>query len=497
MSDYRDIFSNSDDRQGNKEGAGLTFSGKVEADHPDIIPTPDDNAITPEEIMSTPTVTTPAPTPTVQDDDFVIGGGFKISDDYASRIRSRKECAMEQGSPRPLSKRDVDMRKLSKENAREKKQQNKKPHGPLYTVMWAVIIVLVSALMAWMLILGANDLLGLVGDKSADVQIEKGMNVRQIANLLEEEGVIDYPLLFRLYVKFKGEEGSLKYGGFTLTENMGYDGIIEQLQKSNERKTVKVTIPDGATVESIRKLLEENKVCTAKDFNYILKHIERYDFKYDFVDDIPIDNVYYSFEGYLYPDTYEFFTMVDNSEKNYSESNAVHAINRMMGNLDQKLKEECPDYKEKIKKLKKYGIEDLHDVLAMASIVQMECSGFDSEMPKVASVFLNRLVWENQPHYLGSTPTFYYPDNRYNTNNYELYGEDGNRISKAGFEGLPPGPQCSSTISAIKAVLEPDESTLGNAYYFVTDKNHKFYYNRTLAQHNSTISTLKRKGLWA
>ena len=350
-----------------------------------------------------------------------------------------------------------------------------------------------------MLLLGANDLLGLIGDKEADVQIQKGMSTKQIATVLKDEGVIDYPLLFRLYVKFKGQDSSLKYGGYSLSGSMGYDGIIEQLQKSNERQTVKVTIPDGATVQGIRQLLEEKNVCTADNFNYVLKHIERYDFNYDFVKKIPVDNVCYSFEGYLYPDTYEFFTMVKNEDGSisYGESNAVHAINRMLGNLDAKIKENCPDYKDKIISLKRYGIEDLHDVLSMASIVQMECSGFDSEMPKVASVFLNRLVWENQPHYLGSTPTFYYPDNRYNTNNYALYDENDALISEAGYEGLPPGPQCSMTISAILSVLEPDKDTLGESYYFVTDKNHKFYYNRTLSQHESTIARLRKQGLWA
>ncbi len=483
MSDYRDIFSNGDDRYDQPNQPNKRPKANLD---------PEDSApITPDEISGGKLGSAPVVS---QSDDFVIGSGFKISDDYASRVRSRKE----QKNPQPITDRDVHMGKLSKENARERKNKKKK-RGPLYTLIWALAIVIVSLLGAWMLILGANDLLGLVGDQDADVQIEKGMNTKQIAAVLEEEGVIDYPLLFRLYVKFKGQDSSLKYGGFSLNGSMGYDGIIEQLQKSNERKTVTVTIPDGATVQGIRKLLEENNVCTADNFNYVLKHIERYDFNYSFVKKIPVDNVYYSFEGYLYPDTYEFFTMVKNEDGtiNYGESNAVHAVNRMLGNFDKKLNERCPDYKDKIKKLNKYGIKDLHDVLSMASIVQMECSGFDSEMPKVASVFLNRLVWENEPHYLGSTPTFYYPDNRYNTNNYALYDENDNMVSEAGYEGLPPGPQCSMTIEAVLAVLDPDESVLGESYYFVTDKNHKFYYNRTLSQHESTIAKLRKQGLWA
>lgn len=71
-------------------------------------------------------------------------------------------------------------------------------------------------------------------------------------------------------------------------------------------------------------------------------------------------------------------------------------------------------------------------------------------------------------------------------------------MSKKGYEGLPPGPQCSMTIEAVKAVLYPDEKALADKYYyFVTDVNHKFYYNRTLKQHENTIASLKRQGLWA
>ena len=501
MSDYKDIFSGDGARY--EKPSGLSFNADAIAPDNAAPLTADEingsvaPASRPTEPMDEPTVQ-PAPEQSVPapQDDFVIGSGFVVSEDYAAQIRSRKERANAQGKQRPMSDRDVDIRKVSREDAKQKKRKAKKnkKHGPLYTLIWVAVILVVSVLIAYFALMFANELLGLVGDTTADVQITQGMNLEQIANELKDKGIIDYPLLFRAYVKFKGQDGSLKYGGYTLRETMGYDGIIEQLQKSNERETVNVTIPDGATVESIKALLVENDVCTAENFDYVLKHIERYDFNASFVKDIPVDNVYYVFEGYLYPDTYNFFT---GAEK-YGEKNCVHALNKMMDNFESKLLTACPDYKERIEKLKFYGIDSLHDALSLASIVQLECSGFDSEMPGVAAVFLNRLVWEGEAHYLGSTPTFYYPDNRYNTNNYELYNKDGNLVSKKGYEGLPPGPQCSMTIEAVKAVLYPDEKALADKYYyFVTDVNHKFYYNRTLKQHENTIASLKRQGLWA
>ena len=61
--------------------------------------------------------------------------------------------------------------------------------------------------------------------------------------------------------------------------------------------------------------------------------------------------------------------------------------------------------------------------------------------------------------------------------------------------GLAPGAYCSPSIDSIKAALNPDAAC--NAYYFVTDKNMKYYYNEDYSGHKSIINQLKRNGLWA
>ena len=116
----------------------------------------------------------------------------------------------------------------------------------------------------------------------------------------------------------------------------------------------------------------------------------------------------------------------------------------------------------------------------MASIVELEASASTNEMPKVAQVFYNRLNWD-EPKLLGSSPTQKYPygNGRYDTNKTE---------------GLPPGPLCSPSLSAIKAALFPDTSV--KATYFVTDSDNVFYYNDSYAAHIRTINELKSKGKW-
>ena len=91
MSDYRNIFSNDGERYDqpnqpkkrsyNNPGESLLTSDEINSGRINSAPKPTHKPIS-------------KPTPVQQsDDDFVIGGGFKISGDYESRIRSRKEKA--------------------------------------------------------------------------------------------------------------------------------------------------------------------------------------------------------------------------------------------------------------------------------------------------------------------------------------------------------------------------------------------------------------------
>ena len=76
--------------------------------------------------------------------------------------------------------------------------------------------------------------------------------------------------------------------------------------------TVMVTVPEGYSVQQIASLMEEKGVCTAADF---LGAVQDGDFsQYDFVSAIPLQKEdgtangrFYRLEGYLYPDTYEFY----------------------------------------------------------------------------------------------------------------------------------------------------------------------------------------------
>ena len=352
--------------------------------------------------------------------------------------------------------------------SRKKKRKNKNKKG-MPTIVRILLILAISFLLAATIIFSAIDMLGITfnEDISADVEIKQGYSTEQIADELANKGVIKYPVLFRLYSKIKGADGNYQFGVYEIKDSQSYSSIINTLKEpGNSGSVANVTIPEGYSVKKIGALLEKNGVCTQTEFISAVKNAE---FDYSFIKDIPTHSVYYRLEGYLYPDTYTLYT---NSDGKSGEECAKKAVDKMLKEMSNILTD---DVKATAKK-RGYTV---HQILTMASVVELEASGNPNDMAKVAQVFYNRLKWTDQPARLGSTPTADYPDSRYNTNKYE---------------GLPPGPLCSPSKAAIKAALNPDTSIKAN--YFVTDKNMKFYYTNTLSEHNALIEKLKSEGLW-
>lgn len=358
------------------------------------------------------------------------------------------------------------------EEVREKRAEvgkAKEKKRVLKGVAWALALALLAACAAFMVTTGFLDCVGanhpLAAKSEVELEIAKGSSLGEVADALGEVGAVRYPLLFRLYVKLKGDFSQFKYGIYTVSGDMSYSDIIDLLETAGKSAdTVRAMIPEGSTVDSIAALLEKNGVCKASDFKRVAK---QGDFSYDFLDAVP-DTVYYRLEGYLFPDTYDFYTFG-------GEEGARRAASRMLENFKSKLVDEYTEAAAE----RGYS---LHEMLTMASVVELEAGNAAyTDKEKVSAVFYNRLAWMVEPNRLGSSPTASYPygDGAYDTNKNE---------------GLPPGPLCSPGLSSVKAAAFPAEGF--EMCYFVTDKNNLFYYNRTYAEHLSTISELRQRGLW-
>jgi len=192
--------------------------------------------------------------------------------------------------------------------------------GMLNTVSYVLLIVGISLAIATFAILVANDVLALVKEsQEIPVELKADTSVEEIAVLLEEKGAIEYPWVFELYTKLKHVE-TFEAGSYTIDKSMDYGQMISSIQKSGiQRAVVRVTIPEGYNLKEICALLVENDVVKEEAFWEVANG---YDFAHAMLQDVPMEEN--RLEGYLFPDTYDFYT---NSEKVPAYDHAVDVIN--------------------------------------------------------------------------------------------------------------------------------------------------------------------------
>ena len=219
---------------------------------------------------------------------------------------------------------------------------------------------------------------------------------------------------------------------------------------------------------------EEEVFALLKDQEYLKTLVEQY----WFIDDnILNDKLYYSLEGYLFPDTYYF------ASKDVSVKEIIKTLLEQMG-------KKLEPFKEKIE-ASEYNA---HELLTLASIIELE-SADKEHRGKVSGVFYNRLKDRMS---LGSDPTTYY-GLKVEISDRELTREefntpnDYNTRASAMSGKLPIGPICMPSMSSIEAAIVPTKT---DAYYFVADKNGVTYFTKTYQEHLAKIEELKASGLW-
>lgn len=360
--------------------------------------------------------------------------------------------------------------KTGEEVEKPKKSGKKKEStGCLSGAVYAAVILVLSGVLAVLLIVCGLDITGLnKSDTKVPVTLteEQCNNTAEVAKVLKQAGVIDHPLLFRLYCKMTKAEGQFQpQDELALSPDMGYGVVINDL-KSNNRQVVKVTFPEGATIQEIAAKLEANNVCTATEF-YNALDSDKY--SYDFLNDIPTDDSYsgrfYKLEGYLFPDTYQF----------YVGSSGESVVKKFLDNFNNRV-----DISTR-SAIKANGMT-LNDTIILASLIQWEAGNKES-MSGISCVLHNRLNDPADYPKLECDSTRRYintmqpPVNGQNVENpdYDTYKRTG----------LPVGAINNPGLEAIQAAINP--ATDGDAvgcYFFATDmKTGETYYSKTLAAH--------------
>ena len=297
----------------------------------------------------------------------------------------------------------------------------------------------------------------IVDGGAISVEIPTGTSVAGIAEILDDAGVISGTTVFRVQVRLADADETLLAGTYNMYAGMSYADIITLLQTGPPRRdVVTVTIPEGRSIDRMALILEEDLSFSAAEFIEIAQNsAPEFALEFPFLVGAFDD----SLEGYLFPDTYEFF----------EEASAHEVITLMLRRFESVWN----------------GLDNPTgpaasmtpaELVVIASLVEME-SSLERERPLVSSVIYNRLAINRKLQFC-STVQFLIP------------GEERQRLRLTYAQtqvpspyntymnvGLPPGPISNPGRQALSAALHPADT---DYIYFVltgTDGSQTFASN--------------------
>lgn len=357
-----------------------------------------------------------------------------------------------------------------------KKRKRKRKRNRLPGVLiLTVFIFAVSICLSLVIIAFGKDMLGIgKGDTTHLIVVQEGETTEQIAQMLQEEGIIKSPECFKLFMKLRKSNDTYIAGEHFLSPNMAYETIISKLTdyEEEEKETVEVTFPEGITIYDAANILEENGVCSAEDFIF---YFNSGGYGFEFEQRLPVDTSlkFNRMEGYVFPDTYYFYSNMDPEQ----------VCQKIYNNFNSKMTD------ERYAQMEKLGLS-LDQLITFASIVQKEAASVDT-MTLVASVFWNR--YNNQDIFplLQSDPTSNYANDVIKPH-MEVYDEtiiDAYDTYKGA--GLPPGAICNPGLEAIDAVLANFQSPY---FYFIANINTgQTYFSETLEEHEANQAIVEEQ----
>ena len=302
--------------------------------------------------------------------------------------------------------------------------------------------------------------------------VSRGEGVKKIGNNLFSKKLINSKFYFEFYIWQKGLESDFKAGTYNLRKDLNIKEIVEVLvggETIDEEREIKII--EGWTIFDIANYFENEGMFQREELMELVgfprvdyrkdkevKKLENFYEKFDFLDDKPW---FYSYEGYLFPDTYEI----------YKDASLEDIVLKMFSNLGRKL---TPKMREDIKKQEK----SIFEIITMASIIQKEVRS-EKDMRMVSGIFWNRLG-DNHPLQSCASLAYILGINK------KVYSIEDTKISSPYNTyqniGLPPGPISNPGLKAIEAAIYPTKT---DYYFFLSkSKNGETVFSRTLQEHN-------------
>lgn len=292
------------------------------------------------------------------------------------------------------------------------------------------------------------------------VMVDEDMSLSELGDWLNENELVASKRAFINYMLDEELDGFLQPGDYVITKSMSLPEIaalITEPPKSAE--TISLTIQEGRENREIAAIFEEAGLFSAEEF---LQALREEDFDYDFLEGV---DQQYGYEGYLFPDTYEF----------YVDTTPEEVIKKMLDNFDQRFTKEMRD------DTLAAGMT-IDDVVRLASIIEREGADY-AEFPIISSVFHNRLDIDMKLQSC-ATVQFIIEERKVNLT-YEEMGIDS-PFNTYVITGLPPSAIANPGLAALEAAIYPADT---NYFYFVAkgDGENTHYFAETYEEHQRNV----------
>ena len=322
---------------------------------------------------------------------------------------------------------------------------------------------------------------------TVEVEIPRGAGAQKVSELLGQAGLINHPAYFRLYSGQRGAASRFRPGRYKIQAPITPRQLVDMIVKGVADELVTVTIPEGKNMIEVAEILGSAGVASKDE---LLAHAMDAMFVKSL--DLPGRTL----EGYLFPDTYKL------RPRSQASRVLVTMVRRHRQVFDE-LRAANPTVANYLRTKLKF---DDAAIVTLASIVEKE-TGQPQERPRIAQVFINRIVKSNfRPKLLQTDPTIVYGCTvaplflgvaspacaKWDGRIHRIQLDDkANPYNTYTHEGLPPGPIANPGRAALTAVFRPDGT---NYLYFVAKNDGTHQFSATIAEHEAAVVKYQRGG---